>query len=78
MATKRVLLAAVLSSAALAAPAVIQARVANYSGNPFEGVQQWANSFYAAEIANNSLTNLTGDMARQAAEVAKVPTFQWL
>ncbi|KAF3760337.1 family 6 glycoside hydrolase [Cryphonectria parasitica EP155] len=90
MAVKRVLLAAALSSAVLAAPATTTiaasattagsaaSTTATYSGNPFNGVQQWANAYYASEISANALATLTGAMATKAAEVAKVPTFQWL
>lgn len=51
---------------------------ATYSGNPFSGVQQWANSYYASEISAYAIPTLSAAQASQAAEVAKVPTFQWL
>ncbi|KAJ9133835.1 Glucanase [Pleurostoma richardsiae] len=51
---------------------------ASFTGNPFIGVQQWANSYYASEISASAIPTLTGAMATQAAAVAKVPTFQWL
>jgi cellulose 1,4-beta-cellobiosidase len=51
---------------------------ASYTGNPFDGVQQWANSYYANEIEKNAIPNLSAAQASQAAKVAKVPTFQWL
>lgn len=51
---------------------------ATYSGNPFLGVQQWANSYYASEISAYAIPSLSAAQASQAAEVAKVPTFQWL
>ncbi|KAH8899870.1 putative cellulose 1, 4-beta-cellobiosidase II precursor [Thozetella sp. PMI_491] len=51
---------------------------ATWSGNPFSGVQMWANSYYASEISASAIPTLTGAMATKAAAVAKVPTFQWL
>lgn len=51
---------------------------ASYSGNPFSGVQQWANTYYASEISAYAIPTLSAAQASQAAEVAKVPTFQWL
>lgn len=51
---------------------------ASYSGNPFSGVQQWANSYYASEISAYAIPTLAAAQASQAAEVAKVPTFLWL
>lgn len=51
---------------------------ATYTGNPFSGVQQWANSYYASEISAYAIPSLAAAQASQAAEVAKVPTFQWL
>lgn len=51
---------------------------ATYTGNPFLGVQQWANSYYASEISAYAIPSLSAAQASQAAEVAKVPTFQWL
>ncbi|KAK3328683.1 1, 4-beta cellobiohydrolase [Cercophora scortea] len=52
--------------------------VATYSGNPFLGVQQWANSFYASEVANLAVPSLSASLKTKAAAVAKVPSFQWL
>lgn len=54
------------------------ASTASYSGNPFSGVQQWANSYYASEISAYAIPTLAAAQASKAAEVAKVPTFQWL
>ncbi|KUI64021.1 1,4-beta-D-glucan cellobiohydrolase CEL6A [Cytospora mali] len=51
---------------------------ASYTGNPFSGVQQWANSYYASEISAYAIPTLSAAQASQAAEVAEVPTFQWL
>ncbi|CAN8095281.1 unnamed protein product [Discula destructiva] len=51
---------------------------ASYTGNPFLGVQLWANSFYASEISTYAIPNLSTAQAAKAAAVAKVPTFQWL
>ncbi|KAL1843761.1 hypothetical protein VTK73DRAFT_2737 [Phialemonium thermophilum] len=50
----------------------------SYTGNPFSGVQLWANSYYASEISASAIPSLTGAMATKAAAVAKVPSFQWL
>ncbi|KAI0145055.1 carbohydrate-binding module family 1 [Xylariaceae sp. FL1272] len=47
---------------------------ATYSGNPFAGVTQWANSFYKSEVSASAVPTLgTG-----AAAVADVPNFMWL
>lgn len=51
---------------------------ASYTGNPFSGVQLWANSYYASEVANIAIPSLSGAMATKAAAVAKVPSFEWL
>ena len=51
---------------------------ASYSGNPFAGVQLWANDYYASEVSSLAIPSLTGAMATKAAAVAKVPSFQWL
>ena len=51
---------------------------ASYSGNPFAGVQLWANDYYASEVSTLAIPSLTGAMATKAAAVAKVPSFQWL
>lgn len=51
---------------------------ASYTGNPFLGVQQWANSYYASEISAYAIPTLAAAQATKAAAVAKVPTFQWL
>ena len=51
---------------------------ASYTGNPFEGVQLWANSYYSSEVHSLAIPSLTGAMATKAAAVAKVPSFQWL
>lgn len=51
---------------------------ASYTGNPFAGMQMWANSYYASEVSSLAIPSMTGPMATKAAEVAKVPSFQWL
>ncbi|AEO62210.1 glycoside hydrolase family 6 protein [Thermothielavioides terrestris NRRL 8126] len=51
---------------------------ASWSGNPFSGVQMWANDYYASEVSSLAIPSMTGAMATKAAEVAKVPSFQWL
>lgn len=51
---------------------------ASYSGNPFAGVNQWANSYYASEVSNLAIPSLSAAMATKAAAAAKVPSFQWL
>lgn len=77
-----------LSSVALAIPVeergaadvptpVIDARAATtatYTGNPFSGVNMWANSFYASEVSAYAVPTLGAN----AAKVAKVPSFQWM
>jgi cellulose 1,4-beta-cellobiosidase len=51
---------------------------ATYSGNPFLGVNQWANAYYRSEVLSIAVPSLTGAMAAAAAKVADVPTFQWM
>ncbi|KAK4149508.1 glycoside hydrolase [Chaetomidium leptoderma] len=51
---------------------------ASYSGNPFQGVQLWANDYYSSEVYTHAIPSMTGAMATKAAAVAKVPSFQWL
>ncbi|KAK3370704.1 1, 4-beta cellobiohydrolase [Podospora didyma] len=59
-------------------PAGSAGATATYSGNPFSGVNMWANSYYASEVANLAIPSLSAAMAAKAAAVAKVPSFQWL
>lgn len=51
---------------------------ASFTGNPFEGVQLWANRYYSSEVHTLAIPTMTGAMATKAAAVAKVPSFQWL
>lgn len=51
---------------------------ASYTGNPFAGVNQWANSYYASEVSSLAIPSLSAAMATKAAAAAKVPSFQWL
>jgi cellulose 1,4-beta-cellobiosidase len=51
---------------------------ATWSGNPFSGVQQWANSYYASEVSSLAVPQLSGALATKAAAVAKVPSFMWM
>ncbi|KAL2019000.1 hypothetical protein VTK56DRAFT_10165 [Thermocarpiscus australiensis] len=59
-------------------PAGGASATASYSGNPFQGVQMWANSYYASEVSNIAIPSLSPSLATKAAAVAKVPSFQWL
>ncbi|KAK9780484.1 putative Glucanase [Seiridium cardinale] len=47
---------------------------ATWAGNPFSGVQQWANSYYASEVSAYAVPTL----GAKAAAVAEVPSFMWL
>nr|XP_036575920.1 Cellobiohydrolase II [Colletotrichum truncatum]KAF6782576.1 Cellobiohydrolase II [Colletotrichum truncatum] len=51
---------------------------ATYTGNPFAGVDLWANSYYASEISTLAIPSLSPALATAAAKVAKVPTFMWM
>jgi len=51
---------------------------ATYTGNPFVGVDLWANSYYASEISTLAIPSLSPALATAAAKVAKVPTFMWM
>ncbi|EFQ25807.1 glycosyl hydrolase family 6 [Colletotrichum graminicola] len=51
---------------------------ATYTGNPFVGVNLWANSYYASEISTLAIPSLSPALATAAAKVAKVPTFMWM
>ncbi|KAI1089442.1 1, 4-beta cellobiohydrolase [Rostrohypoxylon terebratum] len=69
--------AAVAGSPTTKAPAtaVLAARAtASWSGNPFSGVNMWANSFYASEVSASAVPTLGAG----AEAVAKVPSFMWL
>ncbi|KAI1437420.1 carbohydrate-binding module family 1 [Xylaria sp. CBS 124048] len=44
------------------------------SGNPFVGVNMWANNYYASEVSANAVPSLGAG----AAAVAEVPSFMWL
>jgi len=50
--------------------------------NPFSGLKQWANPYYASEVSSIAIPSLTASgksaMATKAAAVAKVPSFTWL
>ncbi|KAF7531011.1 hypothetical protein G7054_g9312 [Neopestalotiopsis clavispora] len=47
---------------------------ATWSGNPFSGVAQWANNYYASEVTAYAVPTL----GAKAAAVADVPSFMWL
>jgi cellulose 1,4-beta-cellobiosidase len=51
---------------------------ATWSGNPYSGVDLWANNYYRSEVLNLAVPSLTGAMATAAARVAEVPSFMWL
>ncbi|KAF9869865.1 hypothetical protein CkaCkLH20_12664 [Colletotrichum karsti] len=51
---------------------------ATYTGNPFVGVDLYANSYYASEISTLAIPSLSPALATAAAKVAKVPTFMWM
>ncbi|KAI1021103.1 hypothetical protein LB503_010023 [Fusarium chuoi] len=48
------------------------------SGNPYSGVDLWANSYYRSEVMNLAVPKLSGARATAAAKVADVPSFQWM
>ncbi|KAL2754171.1 glycoside hydrolase family 6 protein [Sodiomyces alcalophilus JCM 7366] len=50
----------------------------DYTGNPFIGVDQWANSFYRDQVLNLAVPQLSPAMAAAAQQVAEVPSFQWI
>lgn len=60
-----------------AAPA-IEKRTTTLSGNPFSGVQLYANPYYSSEIYTSAIPSLTGSLATAATAVAEVGTFVWL
>ncbi|OLN96738.1 Exoglucanase 2 [Colletotrichum chlorophyti] len=51
---------------------------ATWTGNPFAGVNLWANSYYASEISTLAIPSLSPALATAAAKVANVPTFMWM
>jgi len=67
-----------ITTSAPVVPSGTASTTASYSGNPFQGVQLWANSYYSSEVHSLAIPSLTGPMATKAAAVAKVPSFQWL
>ncbi|KAM0269187.1 hypothetical protein ACHAPA_004455 [Fusarium lateritium] len=48
------------------------------SGNPYSGVDLWANNYYRSEVSTLAIPKLSGAMATAAAKVADVPSFQWM
>lgn len=81
-----------LTNMVLAAPNVSRLPVRQYSnslapgnssastcsGNPFADIQMYPNPYYRDEINNLAVPNMTEGLAAQAAQVAEIPTFQWL
>ncbi|KAI9155042.1 Exoglucanase 2 [Paramyrothecium foliicola] len=59
-------------------PPPVGSGTATWSGNPFSGVNLWANAYYSSEIHTLAIPKLSGPLATAAAKVAEVPTFQWL
>jgi len=59
-------------------PIVTGTATASYSGNPFSGVQMWANAYYSSEVHTLAIPSLAPSLAAKASAVAKVPSFQWL
>lgn len=52
---------------------------ASYNGNPFEGVQLYANNYYRSEVHTLAIPQITDPALKAAAsKVAEVPSFQWL
>ncbi|KAI5456900.1 1, 4-beta cellobiohydrolase [Mariannaea sp. PMI_226] len=51
---------------------------ATYTGNPYSGVNLWANNYYRSEVSSLAIPSLSGAKATAAAKVAEVPSFQWL
>jgi len=68
---------AVPNPAPTAAPE-IEKRATTLTGNPFSGVQLYANPYYSSEIYTSAIPSLTGSSASAASAVAEVPTFVWL
>ncbi|KAJ5185683.1 1 4-beta cellobiohydrolase [Penicillium cf. griseofulvum] len=65
--------------ASSAAAAAIEARATpTAAGNPFEGHQLYANSYYASEVSAYALPVMTGEAKAGAEAAAKVPSFYWL
>ncbi|KAJ4258253.1 hypothetical protein NW762_008402 [Fusarium torreyae] len=60
------------------APPPVGSGTATYSGNPYSGVDLWANNYYRSEVSNLAIPKLSGAKATAAAKVAEVPSFQWL
>ncbi|KAF5022834.1 hypothetical protein F66182_5128 [Fusarium sp. NRRL 66182] len=65
-------------SVTTAPPPPVGSGTATYSGNPYSGVNLWANSYYRSEVSNLAIPQLSGAMATAAAKVADVPSFQWM
>jgi cellulose 1,4-beta-cellobiosidase len=60
------------------APPPVGSGTATWSGNPFSGVDLWANSYYSREVHELAIPKMSGAMATAAAKVAEVPSFMWL
>lgn len=59
-------------------PPPVGSGTATWSGNPFSGVDLWANKYYSSEVHTLAIPKLSGAMATAAAKVAEVPSFMWL
>ncbi|KAF3023167.1 Exoglucanase 2 [Neopestalotiopsis sp. 37M] len=66
--------AALYSVSTKTTTAPVGSGTATWSGNPFSGVAQWANNYYASEVTAYAVPTL----GAKAAAVADVPSFMWL
>lgn len=66
------------SDAVVTSPPPVGSGTATYTGNPYSGVDLWANNYYRSEVSNLAIPKLSGALATAAAKVADVPSFQWM
>jgi cellulose 1,4-beta-cellobiosidase len=76
MAMKKLVVAAALTSGAVASP--IKARDGSYEGNPFAGIQLRPDPYFTDQIINDGIPALPEELKAAGEAVAEISTFQWL
>lgn len=66
------------SKSPVTSPATTATSTATISGNPFNGYQQYANSFYSSEVVNLAIPSLASSLVPAASAIAVTPNFFWM
>lgn len=68
--------------AVTAAASPVGAATAAVTGNPYSGVQLYANPFYSSEVVSIAIPSMVAEgstaLAAKATAVAQVPSYYWL